>query len=369
MNKTIRVAQIMGKWLGGGVESFVMNYYRHINHEKIQFDFICDSDSTNIPYSDIEKLGGKVILVPPYQKILSYHKEIKKIFKENKYKIVHSHINTLSIFPLFAAKLAGVPVRIAHSHSTYNWQETKRTLLKFFLRPFSKIFATHYFACSELSAKFLFGKKTTNLGKVTIINNAIEIEKFKFNKKIRNKIRKEMNISNDYTIIGHVGRFMITKNHNFIIEIFNEIKKQNPKTVLVLIGQGELMLNIKQKVKALGLTKDVIFLGQQENIYDYYQAMDIFILPSLYEGLGMALIEAQASGLTCIASNKVPLCAKLTNNVYFINTKYKDKWIKLILNEKINCRNNSIENIELNYNISKQTNLLEKIYYSLWRNI
>lgn len=126
----IRIAQIIGKWLGGGVESVVMNYYRHIDRSKIQFDFICDEDSTNIPYDEINSLGGKVILIPPYQKVIKYHNELKKVLKDGNYKIVHSHINTLSVFSLWAAKSAGVPVRIAHSHSTTNKKEKKKNLLK-----------------------------------------------------------------------------------------------------------------------------------------------------------------------------------------------------------------------------------------------
>ena len=128
-NQPIRVAQIIGKWVGGGVESVVMNYYRNIDRSKVQFDFICDEDSTNIPYDEIEKLGGKVILIPPYQKIFKYHKELKNILKKGNYKIVHSHINTLSVFSLFASKKAGVPIRIAHSHSTTNKKEKKKNLL------------------------------------------------------------------------------------------------------------------------------------------------------------------------------------------------------------------------------------------------
>lgn len=126
----IRIAQIIGKWLGGGVESVVMNYYRHIDRSKIQFDFICDEDSTNIPYDEINSLGGKVILIPPYQKVIKYHNELKKVLKDGNYKIVHSHINTLSVFSLWAAKSAGVPVRIAHSHSTTNKKEKKKNLMK-----------------------------------------------------------------------------------------------------------------------------------------------------------------------------------------------------------------------------------------------
>jgi glycosyltransferase EpsF len=145
----IVVAQIMGKWVGGGVEAVIMNYYRHIDRKKVQFDFICDEDSTNIPYEEIERLGGKVILCPPYQKSPKYLKFLKNLFREKKYRIVHSNINTLSVFPLYAAKKAGVPVRIAHSHSTSNPREWKKNIMKNALRPFSKKYATDYFACTE----------------------------------------------------------------------------------------------------------------------------------------------------------------------------------------------------------------------------
>ena len=136
-DETIKVAQIIGKWIGGGVESIVMNYYKNIDHNKIQFDFFCDEDSTDIPYKEIEQLGGKVILIPPYQKIFKYHKELKKELIKGKYTIVHSHINTLSVFSLWAAKSAKVPVRIAHSHSTTNPKEKKKNMLKQLLKLFS----------------------------------------------------------------------------------------------------------------------------------------------------------------------------------------------------------------------------------------
>ena len=143
MSEPKRIAQIVGKWVGGGVEAVIMNYYRNIDKSKIQFDFLCDSDSTNIPYEEIESLGGRVILIPPYQKPFKYHKELKRILKENKYEIVHSHISTMSLFSLFAAKCAGVKVRVAHSHSTTNKAEWKKNLMKQVLKQFSKVFATH----------------------------------------------------------------------------------------------------------------------------------------------------------------------------------------------------------------------------------
>ena len=304
-NEPIRVAHVIGKWVGGGVEAVVMNYYRHIDHNKIQFDFICDDDSTNIPYDQIEKLGGKVILVPPYQKAIKYHKTLKKVLKNGNYKIVHSHINVLSVFSLFAAKCAKVPVRIAHSHSTTNKKEWKKNLLKQTLRPFSKLFATDYFCCSELAGRWLFGNKTYNKGKVYLLNNAIDLDKFKYDEKIRIQKRKELNIKNDTLVIGHIGRFVAQKNHTFLIDIFNEVHKQNSNSILLLAGQGPLMNEMKDKVNNLGLSESVKFLGQRNDVNELYQAFDVFLLPSLYEGLGMVLIEAQCASLPCVASTEV----------------------------------------------------------------
>ena len=299
----IRIAQVIGKWVGGGVEAVVMNYYRHIDKSKIQFDFICDEDSTNIPYEEIEKLGGKVILIPPYQKLFRYHKELKRVLKEGNYKIVHSHINTLSVFSLFAAKCAKVPVRIAHSHSTTNKKEKKKNLMKQVLKPFSKLFATDYMCCSELAGRWLFGDKLYNEGKIYLLNNAIDLKKFEYNEKIREEVRKELNIDEKTFVMGHIGRFVTVKNHELLIEIFNEIYRENENSILLLAGQGPLKEKIEQKVKEMKLDKVVKFLGQRNDANRLYQAMDVFVLPSLYEGLPVVGIEAQAAGLLCIFSD------------------------------------------------------------------
>lgn len=288
----IRIAQIVGKWLGGGVEAVVMNYYRHLDHNKIQFDFICDDDSTNIPYDEIEKLGGKVILIPPYQKVFKYQKELRRVLRDGKYKIVHSHINTLSVFPLYAAKKVGVPVRIAHSHSTTNKKEWKKNLLKQVLRPFSKKYATNYMCCSELAGRWLFGDKAYDEGKVYLLNNAIDLDKFKYDKKIRDKKRKELGIKEDTIVIGHIGRFVAQKNHTFLIDIFNQFHKKEKNSILLLAGQGPLQEEIKNKVRELGLNDSVRFLGQRNDANELYQVFDVFLLPSLYEGLPVVGVEA-----------------------------------------------------------------------------
>lgn len=369
-DEPIVVAQIIGKWLGGGVESVVMNYYRHIDRTKIQFDFICDEDSTNIPYEEIEKLGGKVILIQPYQKVFKYHYALKKVLKDGNYKIVHSHINTLSIFSLFAAKCAGVPVRIAHSHSTTNKKEKKKNLLKQVLRPFSKIFATDYMCCSELAGRWLFGDKEYDKGHVYLLNNAIDLNKFKYDENIRKEKRNELGILEETLVIGNVGRFVEQKNHRFLIDIFNEIHKQNDNSILLLAGQGPLIEEIKMKVEILGLEKCVKFLGQRNDINELYQAFDVFCLPSLYEGLPVVGVEAQATGLLCILSDDMTKETKVLETTEFLSLSLEaKKWSDTVLKKfkTFERKNNIAEISEKNFNINNESGKLVHKYYELYR--
>lgn len=369
-DKPIRIAQVIGKWVGGGVESVVMNYYRHIDRSKIQFDFICDEDSTNIPYDEIKSLGGQIILIPPYQKIFRYHKELKNILKEGNYKIVHSHINTLSVFSLWAAKAAGVPVRIAHSHSTSNPKEFKKNIIKQFLRLFSKHFATDYMCCSELAGRWLFGNKVYDKGKVYLLNNAIELDKFAYNEEIRKELRNELKIHDNTLVIGHIGRFVEQKNHTFLIDIFNEIHKKNKNSVLILVGQGPLMLDIEKKVKELNLDENVMFLGQRKDAFKLYQVFDVFILPSLYEGLPVVAVEAQASGLYCVLSNKMTKETKLLDSTIFFDIKEKKlKIVENILNDyKNHLRDNStVKVLNLNFDIKEEVKKLTEQYVNFLR--
>lgn len=367
-NEPLRVAQIIGKWLGGGVETVVMNYYRHIDRTKIQFDFICDDDSTNIPYEEIEKLGGKVILIPPYQKVFKYHKELKRVLKEGNYKIVHSHINTLSVFSLFAAKCAGVPTRIAHSHSTTNKKEKKKNLLKQILRPFSKLFATDYMCCSELAGRWLFGNKEYDKGDVYLLNNAIDLGKYKYDEKIRNSKRKELKIKSSTFVVGHIGRFVEQKNHRFLIDIFNEIHKKNKDSLLLLAGQGPLMDEMKEKVHNLELDNCVQFLGQRKDANELYQAFDLFLLPSLYEGLPVVGVEAQASGNLCYLSNDMTKETKVLDSTKFMSLNNSaEEWVDAILKDaKRYKKHNTKEEVsKYGFNIEEEAKKLEKYYESL----
>ena len=370
MNDTepIRIAQIIGKWLGGGVEAVVMNYYRNIDRSKIQFDFICDEDSTNIPYEEIESLGGKVILIPPYQKAFKYHKKLKNILKDGNYKIVHSHINTLSVFSLWAAKGAGVPIRIAHSHSTTNKKEWKKNLLKQILRPFSKIFATDYMCCSELSGRWLFGDKEYDKGNVYLLNNAIDLDKFKYDENIRKQKRKELKINEDTLVIGHIGRFVEQKNHSFLIDVFNELHKTNNNSILLLAGQGPLLDEIKEKVKRLNLEDDVIFLGQRDDVNELYQVYDVFLLPSLYEGLPVVGIEAQSTGNLCFFSDDMTKETKILDSTIFMSlNNTAEEWARKIMAKTKGYKKHDTtdEVSKSGFNINQEVNRLKKIYTSL----
>ena len=358
--KPIIVAQIMGKWIGGGVESVIMNYYRHLDRAKVQFDFICDEDSTRIPYDEIKKLGGRVFLVPKYQKLPKYLKALEDLFRKNRYRIVHSNVNTLSVFPLYAAKKAGVPVRISHSHSTSNPKEWERNIIKNILRPFSKKYATDYFACSELAGRYLFGDKTFDQGKVKIIHNAIDLDKFKFDPEARKKLRKELGIDDKTIVIGHVGRFVKQKNHDFLVDVFNEYHTKNPDSKLLLIGTGPLEEKIKAKAEKLNLSDSVLFLGQHEDTNKLYSVMDVFCLPSLYEGLPVVGVEAQAAGLLCILSSKIDRGVKISEKCIFKNINYD--MIDFIKKVKFQKNRNTHECSSEIFNITKNIKTIEDFY-------
>lgn len=327
MNKKIlRVVHIIGKVEMGGVQAVVMNYYRNIDKTKVQFDFIIDGYNETPIDKEIESMGGKVYKIEPYEKnIFKNMLQCYKIFKTNKYTIVHCHLNTLSVFPLFVAWICKIKIRICHNHSTAAKGEGKKNLIKYILLPFSKLFATHYCACSELSGRWIFGNNFYNKGKVKLIKNAIDINKYSYNKSVRDKKREQMNLNNKF-VIGHVGRFVFSKNHNFLIDIFNEAYKINNNLILVLIGDGQLKNQIQYKVKKLGLKDNILFLGNRFDVPELMQAMDLFLLPSFYEGLPVVGIEAQAAGLKCIFSDSITYETKITDLVEFISLNKSSKY-------------------------------------------
>ena len=304
-DEPIRVAQIMGKLLAGGVEMVVFNYYRAIDKNKIQFDFYYDADSTVDPPQDLIDMGARFYKLPPYQKLPQYIRKLKKYLQENQYIIVHSHLNTLSVFPLFVAWMCRVPVRIAHNHSVPSGKEKKRDALKYFLRAFAKVFPTHYFACSEKAGRWMWGDRCYDQGKVFVLNNAIDFRRFSKQDEEAKKLKKLLNLDGKL-VIAHIGRFTSAKNHKFLLQVFKEIISINENAVLLLVGDGELHNDICRWVEDAGLTQNVVFVGQVSNPEKYYQVADVVTLPSIFEGLPLTVIESQVAGAPVVASTVVP---------------------------------------------------------------
>ena len=331
MSEPVRVAQILNRMDSGGVESVVMNYYRHIDRKKIQFDFYFSKDSTFPQREELEQLGAGICPMPPYSRPFAYHRALYKAFREKKYRIVHTHLSTMSVFPLFAAWRAGVPVRICHNHTTAHWGEGVKTLLKYILRPFNKIFATDYFACGEAAGRWMYGDRCFDRGEVTVMPNAIDTEQFAFDPAARAALREELGIPQDAFVVGHVGRFMYQKNHRFLVDIFAEVLKKKPEAVLLLVGEGELMESIREKVKARGISSSVVFTGARREVNKLYSVMDVFCLPSFYEGMPVVAWEAQANGLPCVFSNKI---SQEAGNNFLSLSQGIEKWEEALLSIK-----------------------------------
>lgn len=301
MEAPIRVAQVMGKMNGGGVEAVVMNYYRHIDRTRVQFDFIVDEDSQLCPQSEIESLGGRVITVPPYQRQPANSRSLEQLFRDEGYRIVHAHLNTLSVFSLRAAKRAGVPVRIAHSHSTWGKGEFGKNVMKAVLHTQINRYPTYRLACSNYAGRWLFGKT-----EFSVMHNAIVLDDFDYMPEERKRLRHELGIADSTFVIGHIGRFMKQKNHEFLLQVFAAFLSKHPDSLLLLVGEGELKGHIIEMTRTLGIEDKVCFLGQRDDANKLYSVFDVFCLPSLYEGLGMVGIEAQRSGVPCLFSDQIP---------------------------------------------------------------
>lgn len=368
MTNPIRVAQIVGKMNGGGVEAVVMNYYRHIDRSKVQFDFLVDSDSTLIPREEIESLGGRVFEVPPYQHVVEYQRELQRLFKQEGWKIVHSHINALSVFPLRAAKKAGVPVRIAHSHSTSGKGEYVKNTLKAVLKTQSNRYPTHRFACSKFAGEWLFGKAAH----FEVVYNAIDLDRFCFNAEARAQARADLGLVGNQFVVGHVGRFTAQKNHAFLIDVFTEVAKRRDDAVLLLVGTGEAGASVKALVDERGLTDRVKFLGQRSDVNRLYQAFDAFVLPSLYEGLCLVGVEAQVSGLPCLLSDTITREVDVTGKCKFMPINDSSIWadaISSLTRVSSGARSEQSKGSFENYDICTQSQKLTYKYEHLWMNI
>ena len=359
MSEPIRILHIVTYMGRGGLETMIMNYYRNIDRSKVQFDFLTHREERWDYDDEIEKLGGKIYRLPrlnPFSP--SYLKALDGFFKEHKeYKIVHCHQDCLSGIPLKYAKKNGVPFTIAHSHSS-NQNKDLKYLVKLAAKKNICKYSDHLFACGKEAGEWMF--KTSDF---EILNNAIDTKKYIYNEEKSLEIKEKLDITDKF-VIGHVGRFRKEKNHDFIIDIFKEVCEKEPNSILLLIGDGPLEEDIKKKVNSFELEDKVKFLGARDNVNDLMQAMDAFILPSLYEGIPLTMIEAQASGLDCIISDKVPKECIVTKNVKSINLEECPKyWANEIMKSKNKERKNLYNEIQTaKFDIKSNAIWLQEFY-------
>lgn len=356
----IRVLHIVTTMNRGGLETMIMNYYRHIDRSKVQFDFLVHRDFEADYDREIFDLGGKIYRISrlnPFS--FKYHKELNNFFKTHpEYQIVHVHQDCMSSIALKAAMRNNVPIRIAHSHSSSQNKNIKYLIKKYYMEKIPK-YATNLFACGQEAGDWMFSGDN-----YVILKNAIDTNLYKFSLKNSIAIKKELDLENKI-VIGHVGNFTYPKNHNFLIDIFSEVLKINSKAVLLLVGGGAEKTSIQEKVISLGLEDKVIFMGVRNDVNKLMQAMDIFVFPSLYEGLPVTLIEAQASGLPIIKSDNVSYQCILTDNVVSISLdKSTYSWAKEILNfvNSFDRKDTSLEIINNGYDITSNAKWLENYY-------
>lgn len=346
----IRVLHIVGIMNMGGLENFIMNIYRKIDKSKVQFDFLITREEEGIFDKEIISFGGRIYNIPSMEKVgyKRYKKILKNFFKEhNEYKIIHCHRNALSSVYLKEARKSNIPIRIVHSHNT-NIVEKKnikgyiKILVKKYFRLFINFYATDFFACSFDAGKWLYGNKIAE-SKLTIIKNGIDLSKYNYNKHINMKIRKELSISDDTFLIGHVGRFELQKNHKFLVEILKQLDKDIKKYKLILVGDGILKNEIKDMIKNTKLEEKVMFLGIRKDVNELFMAFDLFLFPSLFEGLPLSLIEAQATGLNCLVSrnisDEVDMDLNILKKLDIVNV---DIWVDEIKNKHKNMYANRL---------------------------
>ena len=363
MNNTIRVLQIVGSMGAGGAETMLMNWYRKIDREKVQFDFLVHHQAEACYEEEIRQLGGKIyhLSFADDHNIIKYKKDLHSFFEAHpEYKIVHGHHSSYGRWYLKAAQEAGVPVRISHSHIA-SFSRTTTGLLFFFMSRKYKKYANIHFACSNAAGEYMYGNTPYE-----VINNGIDTERFKYNQVARQIIRKEYGFNDSTTLFAHVGRFHHQKNHNFLIDIFSAYCDKEPDSALFLIGTGPLQGKIREKVDRLGLKEKVHFLNNRSDVPDLLSAADLFLFPSFYEGLPLTLVEAQTSGLPVVCSDAITDETKLTDYYYPISlSEPLTKWVSMIKQAKglaIDRTKQNLQVKESGYDSSDVAMKIQKFY-------
>ena len=360
----IRILQFTTQLNFGGVQTFLLTYAEHMDPETIIFDYVVQTNDPCALDERVKQRGSRIYYVTPMAKsLLGYMRDVYHLLKKHpEYKIVHTHLNYRNIFPLISAKLAKVKVRISHSHNNYTatngLKSAERKMFRFLL----PVIATDYWACSEMAGKWLYGNNKYN-----VIHNAIEISKFKFSEEIRENLRKKHNIYNQIVWIN-VGMFGKAKNHKFLLNLFNEHVKHNPDTCLVLCGDGDERKNIEQQAADYGICDKVFFLGSVDNVNEYLMMADIMITPSLFEGLPLVCVEAQATGCPVVASSAIPDEALFADNTERCMTWKISDWedsIKRMLNMQIDRKQAGMLCSENNFDICNEAKKLQNVFVKM----
>ncbi|WEE36920.1 glycosyltransferase [Lactiplantibacillus paraplantarum] len=369
-----RVMQINSGQKFGGVSSMIFNWYKDINREEVQFDFVAPKTTSFKIYEDtIKSMNGRIYELKTsgnlVKRKIQFFYRLTKLIRKNKYDVVH--INSGSIFlniqVSWIAKFCGVKKIIVHSHNSGN-DNTFLTWFTKICKPLLEFGPTLYFACSRTAADFMFTKKRIDSGEYTIINNGVDVDRFKYRPGIREEYRKNLGL-NSKLVLLHVGRFAPAKNHAKLIEIFNHFHQIHSEAVLLLVGEGELLGDVRKQVTSLGLEPFVRFLGLRKDIPELMSAADLFILPSLYEGLPVVGVEAQASGLPCVFSESITHEVDiLKDHNQFVDLSRADSYwekqiMELISKSSKFQRGAAAEQVAVNgYSLKKVAKQLENLY-------
>ena len=336
MDKPIRILHVVQRMEAGGTQALLMNIYRNIDRSKIQFDFLVEYPEKEFYDDEIKQLGGKIYYTNVRKdfNIIKFKKELDRILTENpNYKIIHVHVSSIGYICFKVAKKHGIKTRIAHAHNNSSVKDMKY-LIRNILRKLYILNATDYFACSDEAGKYFFKNKSYK-----VLNNAIDSKKFVFDENKRKNKRHELGLDEKF-VVGHIGRLHPQKNHEKLLKIFVEIKRKRQDAKLIIVGNGPLESTIKEEINRLSIMNDVIMLNNRNDINEILMAMDVFVFPSLFEGLGIVAIEAQAAGTPIIMSEGVSTEACITDickrkSLENSNSDWAEEAIKLAKREDI----------------------------------
>jgi len=364
MNKKIKVLQVIGTLKIGGAENIAMNFARFIDKKRFQIDYLVFGDTKGEYEDEALELGCKIIHIdPPSNGYLKYFRNLKRILIEGKYNAIHAHMLLNNGLTLKAAHDVKIKKRISHSHSTDSGRKESffYKCYVYLMKRMIKKYATDLISCGGDAGEYLYGNEFKQKG--IILNNGIDVSKFAYNVETRMEVRQSLGVDEEI-LLGHVGRLTKVKNHEFLIDVFNEMLKINANTRLLIVGDGELRGFIEEKIDNLGIKDRVTLTGIRTDIADLLQAIDVIVFPSLFEGFPVTMVEAQAAGIPCIVSDKVTNQIAVTNLISFMSLDESAKsWAHVSLQQAMHERTNkSSQMIEKGFDVITTIKTLEKIY-------